>query len=118
MSEANFSKHGDAPTAFERQLVDAIDPKLERDVWALIARLIGAENVAVVLDYAAARAVNIPRREAFFRRLWKPQRDAAILSLVRAGNNDAIVAELCGCSEDAVFRVRHAHRRAIAGVKQ
>jgi len=77
----NFSRRGQPVTIFEAQLVaEAAIAKPDRDMhrWVLLARQIGADNLAAVLDEFGDEKPHVPSRENFFAMLYRPLRDQGI----------------------------------------
>lgn len=87
IERGGFSERGDAPTEFERRLLQTA--AASESPWDLVAaRLVtdlglevGALALVAVLDELGGEKPHVPTREWFFRRLWAVHRDAQIADL-------------------------------------
>lgn len=115
MGNERFSRRGTPPTEFEQRLVEQthdID-----NAWLEIGQALmrehgnaGLSALVTVLDTLGTEKVHVPCREEFFRRLWRPVRDAQILELLgREGETITSIAHAVHVSEG---RVRQISRRA------
>lgn len=107
-----FSRRGERVTDFERLLVSGCDVIALTDiraVWLSIARRIGVEQLAIVLDELGTEKVHVPSRENFFGALWQRQRDADIVRRLAGGEPPATLAREYGMS---VRMVRHVAQRS------
>ncbi len=107
-----FSRRGDRVTDFERLLVSECDVIALTDiraVWLSIARRIGIDQLAIVLDELGTEKVHVPSRENFFGMLWQRQRDAEIVRRLGNGEPAADIARDYGMS---VRVVRHVGQRS------
>lgn len=100
MSERRFSRMGDPPTQFETELLCVAD---QSDPWVLIGQRIGIHALFVLLDEIGGEKVNVPQRENFQRRLFRPVRDTEIRALKEHyGFTNAEIAERTGLSRQSV----------------
>lgn len=79
-----FSRRGEAVTAFERSLVEqsAMDrPTRDADLWICIAKRIGVDNLVAVLDELGGEKVHVPTRSSFFAALYRPVRNRQIADM-------------------------------------
>jgi len=114
MGSPAFSDRGEAPTDFERMLVDQYgdeDPRHVRQLWVLIARRIGVAACAVVLDEIGGMSnLSAPTRRTFFGELYHRQRDEEIQRRMSAGEPSSQVARDMGLDGSTVRRIAAAKR--------
>jgi len=92
---------------FEHMLIESAameTPKNTRDQLVLIAKKIGADALAVVLDeIGGGGRVYLPSRANFFAELFRPVRQETVLRLKREQKlNGPEIARLLGISERTV----------------
>src|SRR5690348_2634772 len=91
-----FSDRGDAPTDFERELVDQFsdqEPRHVRQLWLQIARRIGCDAVCVVLDEIGGMTnLSAPSRKNFFRDLYREAQRETIAEKLEDGSRVVDVA--------------------------
>lgn len=109
-----FSDRGDAATDFERTLVDQYgdeDPRHVRQLWVLIARRIGVDACALVLDEIGGMSnLSAPTRRTFFAELYQRQRDEEIQRRLSAGESSSRVGRDMGLDGSTVRRIAAAKR--------
>ena len=84
MCTTNFSRRGEPVTVFEAQLVaESVIARPERisELWVQIARRIGVDNLALILDEIGGEKVHVPTREEFFAALYRPLRNRQIVDM-------------------------------------
>jgi hypothetical protein len=112
-----FSGRGEPVTDFEVALLAGYRGDLplallgQRLIEALGART-GCQALAITLDELGGDASEtrlrrryVPPRRSFFQQLWRPQRDALVLALVRAGYSYNAVAQQAGLTRQGVGRI-------------
>lgn len=108
MGSPAFSDRGEAPTDFERMLVDRYgddEPREIRQLWVLIARRIGVDACAMVLDEIGGMSyLSAPSRRTFFHDLYQRARDEEIRRR-SAGETISSIALDMGLSEHRVRRI-------------
>lgn len=114
-SDREFSRRGEAPTAYETALLAeaASSPGID-DVWVLIATRIGANALAVVLDEIGGEKPHVPTRDAFFAELARRKRNERIVELLGSGKSRQEVARLFGITAETVRKVIVATRHPDA----
>jgi len=84
----DFSHRGEPVTVFEMRLVSeaAINPRPEKtsELWIAIAKRIGIDNLAIILDELGTEKVHVPSREEFFAALYRPLRNRQIVDMRQA----------------------------------
>lgn len=100
MNDCRFSGVGDPPTVFEEQLLSCAD---QEDLWVLIGQRIGARALFILFDEIGGEKVNVPKREVFQQRLYRPLRDAMVRALSREQHlNNSEIAQRTGLSRQTV----------------
>jgi hypothetical protein len=109
----SFSRCGQRPTTFETQLMHHIPA--DNALSLLAARLLadhgpqeGTRLFCVVLDELRGVKLSVPRREMFFARLWKTERDALIQQLASRPGGDftqADLAQMFGLSKPRISQL-------------
>lgn len=103
--ENKFSTRGEPVTQFERELVATCAmefPESMSDVWVLIARRIGVDALAIVLDEIGMEKIHVPSRVQFFLALYRPHRNRMIRELAAAGESHREIAKRFGLTKFAV----------------
>jgi hypothetical protein len=110
-----FSDRGDAPTAFERELVDQFSDQEARHVrqlWLLIAKRIGCDAMCVVLDEIGGMTnLSAPSRRNFFRDLYRDAQRETIAEKLGDGLRVVDVAADLGVPPIFVSRVKRRIRQ-------
>jgi|APThiThiocy_ev2_2_1041544.scaffolds.fasta_scaffold05953_8 hypothetical protein len=112
-----FSRPGEAPTAFERQLLDAAavhHPSTTQELWLLIAQRAGLEALMVVLDEFGNGAVWVPSRRTFFNALGGPTLENMITTLLDQDVSQREIARRMCMSHTQVQRIAARHRGTCA----
>lgn len=104
-----FSRPGEAPTPFERELLAAIprsEPKCASELWLVVAQAIGLDALMRMLDEFGDAHVWIPSRHRMIQSLWVDQRDSEIRRLRHEQRLSlAVIAERLCVSRKTVLRV-------------
>jgi DNA-binding NarL/FixJ family response regulator len=103
-----FSKPGESCTDFEKRLIEnaVIDDSLESqsDQLIFVAKRIGADSTAVMLDQFGNQRPYLPSRGQFFTDLFRPIRVQLVIGYRRRGLSCAEIAKLLRVSESTVDR--------------
>lgn len=110
MAETRFSRAGQAPTAFEIELLrnasgDSAWIAVAHRLMAQFGDDIGARVVLAVLDELQGEKVNTPTRQRFMRRLARPVIVAEILELKDDRRSDREIGGIMAVSRQAIGRV-------------
>jgi len=111
-----FSRRGEHPTTFERELLAnhaTLAPRTDDDLWLMLGKRIGAESLLVVLDELGSLKLWVPTREQLVRRVWLAIRDREIQRL--RDEQHLTTNEIClrlGVKPRTVRRV--VHRRPVS----
>lgn len=112
---SDFSRKGHACTAFERALVDAASTECEgHALWVALARRIGVDQVAAIMDEVGGEKVHVPTRGSFFEGLFAAVRRTEIARRLANGENPTAVGRDYGMSRQAVSNIRNRLRRATS----
>lgn len=79
-----FSRPGEPPTEFEVQLLGQVEPappRSAKELWLMLARLIGLAELMAVLDEFGDGQVWVPSRSGLMQELRTQVRDAEIRRL-------------------------------------
>ena len=112
-----FSRPGEAPTDFERQLLDCADvshPSTTRELWLLLAKRAGLDALLMMLDEFGDGHVWVPSRRAFFNLFGRRQAlEDIVASMLDQDISQRDIAQLARISHTQVQRIaaRHAARR-------
>jgi hypothetical protein len=110
-----FSDRGDAPTDFERELVDQFsdqEPRHVRQLWLLIAKRIGCDAMGVILDELGGMTnLSVPTRRNFFSDLYREAQRTAIAEKLEDGKRVVDVAADMGVPPIFVSRVKRRIRQ-------
>lgn len=123
--EPAFSRRGEPATPFERELLSSApvgEPTNAQQLWLVIARRIGMDELMVMLDEFGDAHVWVPTRSRLVQNLWGDVRDAEICRLRDVhGMSLTSIAKRMQVSRTTVGRVvraRHGggpQQRAIHG---
>lgn len=103
-----FSRRGEACTAFERALVSAADARSESlAVWLGLIGRVGLDAILALFDELGSEKVHVPTREHFFSALFRVQRDDEIRRRLAAGESVAVVAADFHLSLRSVYGIRN-----------
>lgn len=103
-----FSLPGEAPTQFERDLLAGVEvgtPTTGQQLWLLLAKRIGVDQLMAVLDEFGDTHVWVPSRGALLLSVWTPVRDREIARLqAQEGLSQRAIARRMGVSQRTVLR--------------
>lgn len=118
MSElVRFSRPGDPPTEFERELLARADSESS---WVAIGQRlmrelgpeVGANAWAIVMDEIGRQHLFVPARRTQFEALWRDERNSLILALcARPDWTIAEIARHLGVTQHLVRQVRSRDKR-------
>lgn len=103
-----FSRPGEQPTAFEQQLLDAVDvsaPINAKQQWLAIAQRIGLSPLMAILDEFGDGNVWVPTRNGLMQTLWRDVRNREIERLSGEGLSQRAIAQRVKASRATVQRV-------------
>ena len=109
-----FSRPGEQPTAFEEQLVAAVQveqPRGAKQLWLMLAQRVGLEHLMAGLDEFGDDHVWVPTRSGLMQELWAQVRTEEIRRLTAStGLSFRAIARQLNVSHTTVqraARVRH-----------
>lgn len=103
-----FSRPGEAPTGFERQLLEGAHvarPVNTRELWLLIAQRAGLDTLLTVLDEFGDGSVWVPSRRTFFASIGRPALEQAVGSMIELGLSRREIARRLCMSPTQVHRI-------------
>lgn len=109
-----FSRPGESPTAFERQLLENADvhhPATAQELWLLIAKRAGLDALMVVFDEFGNGAMWVPSRRTFFNSLCGPLLEQMIVTLTEQQVSQREIARRLRMSHTQVQRIAAGHAR-------
>jgi hypothetical protein len=112
-----FSRRGEAPTAFERGLLDSVhvrDPETTQDLWLLVAQRAGLDALMLVLDEFGNGPVWVPTRRTFFNALCAPAVERMIVTMIDQHVSRREIARRLNMSHTQVQRIAARHRGTSA----
>lgn len=117
-----FSRRGEAPTSFERELLanhGQHAPRTDDDLWMLLAQRIGLENLMAVLDEVGGIKLWVPTREQLVRRVWVDLRDREIRRLRQEHHlSTCEISARLGVNPRTVRRVVHGRPVSAAPIRE
>lgn len=104
----DFSRKGQACTEFERALVAKTTTACDGyALWIDLAKRIGVDQIAAIMDEVGGEKVHVPKRAAFFSGLFAEARRCEIERRLGNGENPTAIARDYGMSRQAVSNMRH-----------
>lgn len=104
-----FSRRGEPATEFERALLSGSDvstPTTIRQLWQMLAQVVGADRLFTVLDEFGDTVVWVPSRSGLINQLWIEVRNREIRCRRELhGESLASLARHFGMSRAGVARV-------------
>lgn len=100
-----FSKPGESCSDFEKRLVEnaVIDvPADTNDQLIYVAKRVGADAIAMILDEFGNERPYLPTRQNFFANLFRPMRIQLVIGYRRQGKAPSEIARLLGVSERTI----------------
>lgn len=113
--EPAFSRPGEPPTVFEREMLSNIrfdHPTRVNQLWLMLAQRIGLGELMLILDELGDTDVWMPSRRGLMSSLWNEIRDKEILRLANAGASQSAIARHLKTSRRTVARVALPHGSA------
>jgi len=105
--EPAFSRAGEAPTAFELELIASAQlglPTQAKEQWIALAQRIGLAAVMAVLDEFGDSSVWVPSRSGLLQPLWADMRSREVARLRSEGENISAIARKLGVHRRTVTR--------------
>lgn len=102
-----FSRRGERVTDFERGLIEcAAECSSEaQGIWRTLARRIGVDALAVLMDEVGGEKIHVPTREYFFAELFRKMRDADIVRRLAKGEPAETIAKDYGVHKNTIWNV-------------